>query len=455
MNSAPQVSDGKVFVSTSGQPTGGEAIALDQESGKVLWRLDETKLKKDRTVGGAAGTGGAWNAAAIGADGTVFYGIGNPYRSDEQAIKQPTRLLYNDSTIAVDPETGKVKWYMQGVPNDIYDWDMQISPIVVEEEGQNIVLDGGKMGYVYAMEEATGKLLWKTPVGKHNGHDEDSARALEGKFHPTYPYRVYPGGLGGIETNMAVSDGVVYAPIVNAWQEKNEPKDIFGDNSQELSTATGAMAAVEIKTGKVLWETELPQIALGAATVSNDLVFTVLYDGTVVALNRETGKVAWEGKLPGPSNSPMLIEGKTLIAINSIPTKGKPQIVAWELGATGKVQAEAPGASQKQAGSEGAEEAGGEVNITVGKTAFSTNCASCHTLSEAGTTGTVGPNLDQLKPSKSVVEKQVTQGGGGMPAFKGTLSKTEIESVAEYVAKAAGTGNDSLGGKSTAGGGGV
>ena len=468
MNSAPQVHDGKVFVSTSGQPTGGEAIALDQETGKVLWTLNETKEKKDRGVGGAAGTGGAWNAAAIGPDGTVYYGIGNPYRSNAQAIEHPTELLYNDSTIAVDPESGEVKWYMQGIPNDFYDWDMQISPIVVEEDGSNVILDGGKMGYVYAMEEGSGKLLWKTAVGKHNGHDEDGKLALEGKFHPKYPYKIYPGGLGGVETNMAASEGVVYAPIVNAWQEKNEPETIFGDHSQELTEATGAIAAIEISTGKKLWETELPQIALGAATVSNDLVFTALFDGTVVAVNRETGKVEWEEKLPGPSNSPLVIEGDTLIAINSIPTGGKPQIVAWKLGATGSVEsegakpAEEKGSAENESGkgqkeaeaeSKSGEQAGAGADVTAGKTAFTTNCASCHTLSEAGTHGNVGPNLDELEPEKSLVEKQVTNGGGGMPAFGGTLSKEEIEDIAEYVSKAAGTGNDTLGGKSTGGGG--
>lgn len=93
--------------------------------------------------------------------------------------------------------------------------------------------------------------------------------------------------------------------------------------------------------------------------------------------------------------------------------------------------------------------AGNEASLTAGKTAFTTNCASCHTLSEAGTTGTVGPNLDELMPSQALVEKQVTNGGTVMPAFGETLSGKEIEEIAEYVSTVAGTGNDSLGGKST------
>jgi cbb3-type cytochrome c oxidase subunit III len=75
---------------------------------------------------------------------------------------------------------------------------------------------------------------------------------------------------------------------------------------------------------------------------------------------------------------------------------------------------------------------------TDGKAIFSSQCASCHTLKAAGATGTVGPNLDQLKPSQPVVEKQVTNGGGVMPAFKGTLSPEQITAVSKYVADNAG-----------------
>ena len=475
INFPPQVADGKVFVSTSGQITGGEAIALDEKTGKVLWKTNETKEPGDRAIGGIAGTGGSWNSPAIAPDGTVYYGIGNPYRTDNQAIKTPTPLLYNDSTIALDPENGEVKWYMQGVPNDFYDWDMQISPVYVDEGGETTVLDAGKMGYVYSMDATSGKLNWKTAVGTHNGHDNDGKLALEGKYHPAkYPYKVYPGTLGGVETNMAVEEGVAYVVTVNSYQERPDPNTTLG-GGQSLEESDGEMTAIEVATGKKLWEEKLPGVPFGAATVSNDLVFTTLYDGTIVGVDKKSGKIVWEEKLPGGTNSPLVVEGKMLIAINSVPTgKEKPQVVAYELGATGTAgggaaeaepeagggkEEEGPAGGGAEGGGEGGKEAeaggGGEADVTEGKTAFTTNCASCHTLSEAGTTGSVGPNLDELKPEKSLVETQVTNGGGGMPAFGGTLSKKEIEAIAEYVSKAAGTGNDTLGGKSTGGGGGV
>jgi cbb3-type cytochrome c oxidase subunit III len=75
---------------------------------------------------------------------------------------------------------------------------------------------------------------------------------------------------------------------------------------------------------------------------------------------------------------------------------------------------------------------------TNGEAIFKANCASCHTLSAAGATGTVGPNLDQLKPSMAIVVHQVTNGGGVMPAFKGTLSSAQIQAVAKYVSSSAG-----------------
>ncbi len=76
---------------------------------------------------------------------------------------------------------------------------------------------------------------------------------------------------------------------------------------------------------------------------------------------------------------------------------------------------------------------------TDGKTIFATaGCTGCHTLAAAGSTGTVGPNLDDAKPSKELVIDRVTNGQGGMPSFKGQLSEAQIEAVATYVSENAG-----------------
>jgi cbb3-type cytochrome c oxidase subunit III len=79
-----------------------------------------------------------------------------------------------------------------------------------------------------------------------------------------------------------------------------------------------------------------------------------------------------------------------------------------------------------------------EVTSTDGKTIFKAKCGGCHTLADAGTTGTQGPNLDALKPPFGVAKHQVEVGGGIMPAFKGTLTDAQITAVAKYVSSVAG-----------------
>jgi outer membrane protein assembly factor BamB len=322
MNIAPAVHDGKVYLSTSGQLHGGMAYALNAKTGKVLWSFQETKDPADRSAGGTLGTGGAWNTPAIGPDGTVYFGIANPYRSIDTAVNHPTRLLYNDSTIALSPG-GQLNWFFQAIPNDFHDWDMQVSPIYTKSGGQPVIVDSGKMGYVYAMNADTGKLLWKTPVGKHNGHDNDSLLALEGKLHPTVPYVYYPGVLGAI-----------YVPVVNL-------AGTFTSKSQGIASqgppgkATGDMVAVSLATGKVLWDRKLPQAAFGDATVTNDLVFTTTFAGKLIAFSRSTGRTVWQQQLPAATNSPVSIDGDTLITVASFPSgKGqKAEIVAYSLNA--------------------------------------------------------------------------------------------------------------------------
>ena len=75
---------------------------------------------------------------------------------------------------------------------------------------------------------------------------------------------------------------------------------------------------------------------------------------------------------------------------------------------------------------------------TDGKSIFAANCGSCHTLADAGTAGTIGPDLDQAKPSKELAVDRVTNGMGAMPAFKDSLDPEQIQAVAEYVSSAAG-----------------
>ena len=227
---------------------------------------------------------------------------------------------------------------------------------------------------------------------------------------------------------MAVADGVVYAPIVNIPTvfKTQEKYDL------QIAKGTGEMVALNISDGSPKWKHDLAQPAYGAATVSNDLVFTTTFDGKLIALDRDDGSVVWEQQMPAGTNATLAIVGNTLVTAASFPqTKDqKPVIIAYRLGATGRTTTAEPGTTTGT-GTTTTAEANGE-------TVFTSSCGSCHTLGAAGTGGEVGPNLDDLKPDAATVETKVRNGGGGMPAFEGQLSDAEITAVAQYVAENAG-----------------
>jgi alcohol dehydrogenase (cytochrome c) len=99
------------------------------------------------------------------------------------------------------------------------------------------------------------------------------------------------------------------------------------------------MVAIALATGKQLWATKLPQMPLGGATVSNDLVFTTTLTGEVVALSRKNGAIVWTTHLPAGSNATLAIAGSTLLAGAGLRlTKTQhPVVVAYRLGAKGRV----------------------------------------------------------------------------------------------------------------------
>ena len=97
------------------------------------------------------------------------------------------------------------------------------------------------------------------------------------------------------------------------------------------------------------------------------------------------------------------------------------------------------GGSDNSSSSSSSSSASGSASASAqGKQVFTQNCKGCHTLKDAGATGSVGPNLDDLQPDKATVVRQVNNGGGPMPAFKGKLSDAQINAVATYVSSVAG-----------------
>jgi len=105
--------------------------------------------------------------------------------------------------------------------------------------------------------------------------------------------------------------------------------------------------------------------------------------------------------------------------------------------ACGGSDSSSSGGSSSAAG--GSSSASGSASASAqGKQVFTQNCKGCHTLKDAGATGSVGPNLDDLQPPRATVVQQVNNGGGPMPAFKGKLSDAQINAVSAYVSSVAG-----------------
>jgi outer membrane protein assembly factor BamB len=190
------------------------------------------------------------------------------------------------------------------------------------------------MGYVYAFNASTGALLWKTPVGVHNGHDDDSALLLSHQLTIKLPYTFEPGPLGGVLTDMAVADGSVYVVTNDVPVTAKTLASVNGGSSAGVA-ATGEVEALSLATGKLEWDTKVPTLPLGAATVSNDLVFTTLYNGELLALNRSTGAIVYQRKLPTSTNSPIAVAGNAVLVPAGGPQTsaagggGSPQLVAY------------------------------------------------------------------------------------------------------------------------------
>ena len=327
---APQVANNKVFVASALTAGGGLIYALDAGTGATEWSFQTVADKAGQQLKATAG--GAWDPFLIGPDDSLYVGTGNPYLSQQQAQATPSRELYTDSLVKLSQATGRVEWYYQAFPDDFHDWDLQISPVLTAVAGRSMVLAAGKGGYVFALDPASGGLLWKAAVGTHNGHDQDDELALEGKLHLQTPYTVYPGEAGGVETNMAVADGIVYVPVVDLGTTYTTPTIVVGTSS--FLAAKGEMVAIDLATGRQLWAAKLPQMPLGGATVAGDLVFTTTFGGAVAALSRADGSIVWTARLPAGSNSTLAIAGDTLIVGAGLPlsTTQQPAVVAYRLG---------------------------------------------------------------------------------------------------------------------------
>ena len=340
---APGFHDGLVYVSTvpvtpnSEYPGGGVGVlwALDAKTGKKVWHFntvpDDLWSKKNASINSG---GGLWYPPSFDKKGFMYVGTGNPApypgtASFPWGSSRPGPNLYTDSMVKLDAKTGKMQWYYQQTPHDVYDWDFQDPPILIGAGGRQLAIGAGKSGIVTALDAETGKLVWSTPVGTHSGHDDDGLLAMRGETSKIKGGSVYPGTLGGVIAPMASDGSSVFVPVVN------HPLTVTGGSEiGESGGLTGEVVALDVKTGKVEWNRKYPSAAFGAPTVSNDVVFVTTFEGIVHGLDAKTGGEIWQGSLPAGSNTGTMVSGDTLVVPAGIPAAEgqQPELVAFRLG---------------------------------------------------------------------------------------------------------------------------
>ena len=257
---------------------------------------------------------------------------------------RPGPDLYTDSVVKLSP-AGKLLWYYQLTPHDLYDWDLQNPPVLTTANGRPVVIDGGKAGILIELDAQTGKLLWQRPVGGHDGHENDGlltehATPTSRGLLPAH-YCLEPSLYGGILTQLASNGSTTFA-AVNDLALPATPVDYTGSATtvlEAVENATGEMVAVNQDTGAVEWDTLLPSSPYGAATVTNDVVFTTTFKGYLYALDATNGAILFKTPMSAGSNAPVAVDGDYVIAGAgaTLSSTQRNMIIAYRLGATGKL----------------------------------------------------------------------------------------------------------------------
>ena len=356
---APGYNNGTVYVSTVPvNPTVGEYLgggkgilwALNAKTGAPEWSWDEVQnLWGHPTINSG---GGLWDPPSFDAQGNLYIAIANPGPIGEAgwpagypwATSRPGPDLYTDSIVKLSP-AGKLLWYYQLTPHDLYDWDLQNSPVLTTANGQPVVIDGGKAGIMIELNAQTGKLLWKLPVGVHSGHDNDGLLTENATPTTQVPlpakYVLEPGAFGGVETQLATNGSTAFAAVndLSVPMSVNGLTESGAAFAASIAKGTGEMVAVNQDSGKIEWDVKLPSSPYGAATVTNNVVFTTTYSGYLYAFNAMTGAILLKTPLSSGSNAPVAIDGDYVItgAGIQLPKTDKQLIIAYKLGAKGKL----------------------------------------------------------------------------------------------------------------------
>ena len=314
---APLVYDGVVYVSTiPGSTTGfyqggqrGVIHAIDAATGAVIWYFDTTtdNLWGNPTVNSG---GGLWHPPSVDSDGYLYCGTGNaaPYPGTDafpSGSSRPGPNNWANSTLSFDPKDADLRWAVNVNPHDLFDLDNQLTPILtditIEGATAKAAISAGKHGMVIALERGTGKEIWRRSVGKHQNENlqdiPDTGESVE----------VFPGTLGGVETSMALANGVLYAPVINlgTWYFPNK----LDAKKLDFTKGTGEIVALDVNTGETKWDAEVISAPYAALTVANDVIFSAGLDGVVRAYNTADGSAVWTAHVPAGVNAQLAVSG--------------------------------------------------------------------------------------------------------------------------------------------------
>ena len=359
---------------TSPRPGGCFITAHDASSGQEAWRIN-TAATPDQPGGDTWGGlpvsarrhASAWMVGSYDPDlNLVYWGTGPPAPLPEKLRGAgKADLLYTNSTLALDPDTGEMMWYFQHLPRDNWDLDHVFERMIVETEvspnptevpwispdlrpGETRkVITGipGKTGLVWTLDAATGEFLWARPTVYQNimtGLELDSGRPIIDES--TTPQSMetsvlacphllggknQPSGAYSPETN------AIYMPMNNACMDIAMSVEVAGpSDGYDVRTAVrhvpgadpdtapvGRVEAVSVSTGETLWSYQQRAPIYGSVLATGgNLVFSGDISRRFRALDAETGTVVWQTILNGPvSGRPMTysVDGRQYVAIGS------------------------------------------------------------------------------------------------------------------------------------------
>ena len=346
---APLVVKDKVLVGIAGAEFGtrGFIDAYDAATGKRAWRF--WTVPGPGEPGGDSWTADSWQrgGGSTWVTGTydpdlnlVYWGTGNP-GPDLNGDERGGDNLYTCAVVALDADTGKLKWHYQFTPHDVHDWDAASDPVLVDlmHQGRNVkaLLHANRNGFFYALDRTNGKLLFARPYTKVSWADGIGAdgrpRLISGQDPTEEGNKSCPGMGGGHNwqaTTYSPNTSLYYFTTTDGCHiyYKTRQDYVEGLWYQASTTAalpsepsTGAILAVKPGTGEVIWRFDLvTPPSSGLLSTAGGLVFAGDAQGYFFALDAGTGKVLWKYQTGGMIIAPPVtyqFAGKQYVAVAS------------------------------------------------------------------------------------------------------------------------------------------